>query len=267
MSELEQILQDRNALALLGLLAHAYLTWDPPVPAGTDQFGKPDITHFRGLNIQAMVIDNTDGEILAIEKNNIHQEENPLAHAEQRAIKKSIDRLYVKRPRAAGMTVENWYRSQLFHQKGSKEADFIIKGATLYTTLEPCPFCASALLVARMKRVSFIIKDEKYGGSWSLLKEKYYKSYELAYDQLNSRGDSPASQQAIILARKLNDSIVEQRANNIQDTWFLDNLHNLLSEALAVIDKLDIKALFEGESREINGRTLADLKRLCKLPG
>ncbi len=87
---MEKIKSDRDAIIFLGLLTHAYLTWDPPVSAGTDQYGKPDFTHFSGLNIHSLMVDNIYGEVLALEKNGIHQEENPLAHAEQRTILAAI---------------------------------------------------------------------------------------------------------------------------------------------------------------------------------
>lgn len=137
MAEADVLLQvERDALGLLGVLSHAFLTWDPPVPAGQDASGRPDFTHFRGLNIQALVIDNTDGEVLALEKNSIHESEDPSRHAEPAALRAAVARLRVKRPRGAGTSVENYYRSQLFYADGDDAAAYARAGCTLFTSLD-----------------------------------------------------------------------------------------------------------------------------------
>ena len=41
-------------------------------------------------------------------------------------------------------------------------------GATVYTTVEPCFMCAGALLHARVARVVWGVRDEKFGGCASL---------------------------------------------------------------------------------------------------
>jgi tRNA(Arg) A34 adenosine deaminase TadA len=64
--------------------------------------GNEEFTHFRGLNIQSLIIDNIDGEVLALTKNGILEEESPLIHAEQRAIHSANLRLQSKRPRRSG---------------------------------------------------------------------------------------------------------------------------------------------------------------------
>ena len=43
-----------------------------------------------------------------------------------------------------------------------------LEGATLYTTLEPCPMCAGALVAARVARVVFATADPKAGACGSL---------------------------------------------------------------------------------------------------
>ncbi len=40
---------------------------------------------------------------------------------------------------------------------------------TLYTTLEPCPMCAGAIVIARIRRVVFAAHDPKSGAACSLL--------------------------------------------------------------------------------------------------
>ena len=69
------------------------------------------------------------------------QSQDPAAHAEIRAI------------RAAAQAQGN-YR---------------LPGATLYVTLEPCIMCAGAILHARIERVVFAARDERYGAAGSRL--------------------------------------------------------------------------------------------------
>lgn len=42
-------------------------------------------------------------------------------------------------------------------------------GTTLYTTLEPCPMCAGALVMARTKRLVYGASDPKAGAAGSLM--------------------------------------------------------------------------------------------------
>ena len=65
----------RDALVFFGLLSSLYLRFDPPIrPAHRTA---PQPTHFRGLNIHALIIDNADGEVLALEHNRIHVRQSP----------------------------------------------------------------------------------------------------------------------------------------------------------------------------------------------
>ena len=50
---------ERDALAFLGLLSSLYLRFDPPISYGDGDTAQP--THFQGLNVHALVIDNADG--------------------------------------------------------------------------------------------------------------------------------------------------------------------------------------------------------------
>lgn len=68
-----------------------------------------------------------DGELIATGQNRVTRDNDPTAHAEVTAI------------RAACAAV----------------GDFSLAGATLYTSCEPCPLCASAALWARVERVVF----------------------------------------------------------------------------------------------------------------
>jgi tRNA(adenine34) deaminase len=46
--------------------------------------------------------------------------------------------------------------------------DWRLTGCTLYVTLEPCPMCAGALVLARVKRLVFGVEDPKFGACGSL---------------------------------------------------------------------------------------------------
>jgi tRNA(adenine34) deaminase len=43
-----------------------------------------------------------------------------------------------------------------------------LDGVTLYVTLEPCPMCAGALVLARVKRLVYGAADEKLGAAYTL---------------------------------------------------------------------------------------------------
>jgi tRNA(Arg) A34 adenosine deaminase TadA len=166
---------EKDAIVFLGLMAYAYKNYDAPVNAPGNDGG---ITHTNGLNIFAAITDNVDGEVVSIGQNLIHSQNNPMLHAEQLTLKKAIDRINTKRPRDEATTsVERYYRELLFNAPDS-EGDFMV-GGSIYTTLEPCPFCTSALLVNRMKRIVYIIPDAAYGGSYPYLKEKFYSKYDI----------------------------------------------------------------------------------------
>ena len=43
-------------------------------------------------------------------------------------------------------------------------ANYRVTGATVYSTLEPCPMCAGALVAARVKTLVFAARDLRFGG-------------------------------------------------------------------------------------------------------
>ena len=53
-------------------------------------------------------------------------------------------------------------------QAAEAVGDWRIDGATLYVTLEPCPMCAGAIVLARIARVVFGARDPKAGAVRSL---------------------------------------------------------------------------------------------------
>lgn len=80
------------------------------------------------------------GQLLAQAHNGREQLRDPTAHAEMLAITQ------------AASAVEDWR----------------LQDCTLYVTLEPCPMCAGAILLARIPRVVFGAADPKAGAVQSL---------------------------------------------------------------------------------------------------
>ncbi len=90
------------------------------------------------IPIGALVISN--GEIIASRHNERELQGDPTAHAEVLAIRDAAKALGTSR----------------------------LDEATLVTTLEPCPMCAGAALVARISHVVFGAEDPKAGSLGSL---------------------------------------------------------------------------------------------------
>jgi tRNA(Arg) A34 adenosine deaminase TadA len=266
MDDLALFRAERDALAFLGLLSSLHLRFDPPISLPNGEHATP--THFHGLNIHALVIDNVDGEVLALEQNQIHAHQSPVEHGEQRVLRAAIAHLGQKRPRGAATTVEDYYRSQLLYGDGAEEADFLKQGATLYTSLEPCPMCATTILVCRVKRTVFLLQDHTYGGAWTIIKEKFYNKYKLTYDHLDlPHAKSPLVQRA----HKINGTIAQKvkalHMMDVVDTLFFDHLTEDLQsgfQLLCCVSDGDLAT--SGAARDANARTLSDLKRLCNIP-
>lgn len=100
---------------------------------------------------QAMIAENNgdvpvgavithENQIIAKGYNQRHQLNDPTAHAEIIALT------------AAAEYIGNWR----------------LDGCTIYVTLEPCPMCAGALVLARMDRCVFGCRDPKAGACGSL---------------------------------------------------------------------------------------------------
>jgi len=77
-----------------------------------------------------------DGRVLARTQNRVERDHDPTAHAELLAIRTAARTLDLKR----------------------------LTTAELYVTLEPCPMCAQAIALARLKRLTFGAYDPKAGG-------------------------------------------------------------------------------------------------------
>jgi len=250
---------EKDAIVFLGLMAIAYKNFD-------SQYKHVDgeTTHTDGLNIFAAIIDNKDGEVIGQKQNHIHTECNPMLHAEQLTLKEAVERLNTKRPRNDSTTsVENYYRKFLFNHPNTT-GDFSV-GATIYTTLEPCPFCTSALLVTRMKRIVYIIPDNTYGKSFSYLKDTFYKSYDITYGQLTLTGTSES--ELISFAATQYKTLIDYVNTNPQNaTLFLDNLRPFLKSCNEYFLKLGTDSLKSiGDEKTKNVQTLTDLQEKAKL--
>lgn len=100
--------------------------------------------------VGSVVVSN--GEIIAIGRNAKETERDPTAHAEIIAIRQACKKL------------SRWRLSD----------------CTIYSTMEPCPMCAGAMLSARLERLVFGCPDPKAGVAGSL--------YNLLHDmRLNHR--------------------------------------------------------------------------------
>ncbi len=81
------------------------------------------------------------GDVLIAEASNLREQRgNPIAHAEMLAIQ------------AASKKIGNWRFTD----------------TTLYVTLEPCPMCAGAIVLARIPKVVYGATDPKSGAAGTL---------------------------------------------------------------------------------------------------
>ena len=257
---------ERDALAFLGLLSSLYLRFDPPISCGDGDTAQP--THFQGLNIHALIIDNADGEVLALEHNQIHAHQSPVEHAEQRALRIAIARIGAKRPRAPATTVEDYYRAQMFYDDGAEDADFLQRGATIYTSLEPCPMCATTILVCRVKRTVFLLQDSTYGGVWISAKNQYYQKNHLKYGQLNlSDAGSPFIKHVHELHQMMSKRVEGIRDDKVIDTLIFDHLIEDLQRGFKMLCRASPEDLATvGDHNARNRRTFDDLRRMCNIP-
>lgn len=81
-----------------------------------------------------------DGVIIGRGHNQKEELRDPTAHAEMTALKQ------------AAQALGGWR----------------LRGVTLYSTLEPCPMCAGALVMARVKRLVYAVEDPKSGACGSV---------------------------------------------------------------------------------------------------
>jgi len=99
-------------------------------------FGEAEKAGWRGEVPVGAVLVGADGAVIAAAGNAVEAGNDPTAHAE----------MLVLRAGAAAL--------------GQKQLD----GCDLYVTLEPCPMCAAAIALARIRRLYFGAYDPKSGG-------------------------------------------------------------------------------------------------------
>jgi tRNA(adenine34) deaminase len=86
-----------------------------------------------------------------------------------------------------------------------------LHGGTIYVTLEPCPMCAGALVLARLDRLVYGCADPKTGACGSL--------YDIVRDgRLNHRLEVTAGVLAEDCARLLQDFFKQRRRGNGADS-------------------------------------------------
>jgi tRNA(adenine34) deaminase len=84
--------------------------------------------------VGACVVTN-DGRLLALAGNRTRTDCDPTAHAEIVALREAARQL----------------------------GNYRLTGATIYSTIEPCAMCAGALVQARVKRLVYGARDERFG--------------------------------------------------------------------------------------------------------
>ena len=95
--------------------------------------------HENEIPIGAVLIDE-DGILISREHNRIEQLNDATAHAEILALRAASQKLNRRR----------------------------LSDCTLYSTVEPCPMCAGALILCRVKRLVYGATDSKFGAAESL---------------------------------------------------------------------------------------------------
>ena len=107
-----------------------------PPPAMAAALEEAAAAAARGeVPVGAVVVDGA-GRIVAASGNEVERRGDPTAHAEMLALRRAAARL------------------------GSLR----LAGCDLYVTLEPCPMCAAAIALARIRRLYFGAYDPKGGG-------------------------------------------------------------------------------------------------------
>jgi tRNA(adenine34) deaminase len=86
--------------------------------------------------VGAVLVAGDSGEVLAASGNRVEELADPTAHAEMLVLRDAAARRLAPR----------------------------LRDCDLYVTLEPCPMCASAIALARLRRLYFAAYDPKGGG-------------------------------------------------------------------------------------------------------
>lgn len=83
---------------------------------------------------------------------------------------------------------------QVIREAAKKIGNYRLSSTTLYTTLEPCPMCAGAMIQARVSRLVFATRDWVAGAAGSVLNLFSHPSsnHQLQIDEGNFRLESQA---------------------------------------------------------------------------
>ncbi|MCX7908385.1 MAG: tRNA adenosine(34) deaminase TadA [Ignavibacteria bacterium] len=95
----------------------------------------------KSLDVPVGALIVKDGEIVSLGHNEVEKRKDPTYHAEFIALRKALKKTGVK----------------------------YLYEYTLFTTLEPCPMCAGALVLARIGKVVFAAYDPKSGAGGSVI--------------------------------------------------------------------------------------------------
>ncbi len=87
-------------------------------------------------------------------------------------------------------------------------ANYRIPGSTLYATMEPCPMCAGAIVQARVARVVYAARDERWGAVESVFEI-------LGSRRLNHHVDCQGGVLEEESARRLRDFFATRRKGQI----------------------------------------------------
>ncbi len=129
-----------------------------------------------------------ENQIIAKAYNQREQLNDPTAHAEIIALTQ------------AAAALESWR----------------LNGCTIYVTLEPCPMCAGALVLARMDRLVYGCDDPKTGACKSL--------YNIVQDdRLNHRLEVTAGVLADECTKQLQDFFKKRRSENFAADFEVKN--------------------------------------------
>ncbi len=251
---------ERDTIAGLGLLTSHYVRFDPGIPV------KGKSIHPFGFNVHCLVVDNVDGEVLAINRNRIYVDHNPLQHAEQVAVRDAIQRIHAKYPRPAEMSVDEYIRSKMFMAPGSSESDYLNTGCTLYNTFDPCGYCAVTLLVCYMKRIAYLFDDKKFDGVYEKMRE-YFRNRESVKEPIALKpGTGNPIADGARLIEDLRSTVKALEESGTPLVMTLDNQVTALQKAATIFASIRPEHLetVNGE-RDRNLKTLLDVKRLCNL--
>lgn len=152
-----------------------------------------------------------DGKIVARGHNTAHEEGDATAHAEMNAL------------RALGT------------ERASE--------ATLYVTMEPCPMCAGAMLVARVKRLVYGTPSQYYGAAGSVVDL-------FGLDGFHHRCAVTGGVLADECAALLKDCFEQRRSQNECVVWFSDKVDRVIADTyMRLLEGAGVTAR-EGEPEE-----------------